>query len=93
MNDIAHDSLPNKAPDEIPFGAIIRHHRRRARLSQVRLAQIAGVGKTVVLEVEKGKRTVRLDILLRLLGALNVRLAWSSPLRASFEQEWGKDDA
>ena len=71
---------------ELPFGAIIRHHRKRARLSQARLAQVAGVGKTVVLDVEKGKRTVRLDILLRLLGALNVRLDWSSPLRDSFEE-------
>jgi HTH-type transcriptional regulator/antitoxin HipB len=78
---------------EIPFGKIIRYHRKRAGLSQARLALVAGVGKTVVLDVEKGKRTVRSDILLRLLNALNVRLDWSSPLRAAFEVEQAERDA
>lgn len=78
---------------EIPFGKIIRYHRKRAGLSQARLARVAGVGKTVVLDVEKGKRTVRSDILLRLLNALNVRLDWSSPLRAAFEVEQAERDA
>ena len=77
----------------IPFGEIIRYHRKRAGLSQARLALVAGVGKTVVLDVEKGKRTVRLDILLRLLNALNVRLDWTSPLRAAFEAEQAERDA
>jgi len=78
---------------EIPFGEIILYHRKRAGLSQARLALVAGVGKTVVLDVEKGKRTVRSDILLRLLNALNVRLDWTSPLRAAFEAEQAERDA
>ena len=77
----------------IPFGKIIRYHRKRAGLSQARLALAAGVGKTVVLDVEKGKRTVRLDILLHLLNALNVRLDWSSPLQTAFEAEQAERDA
>jgi len=86
------DSPATQATD-VPFGEIVRFHRRRARLSQTRLALMAGVGKTVVLQVEKGKRTVRLDILLRLLDALNVRLDWSSPLRPAFDAEQQGSDA
>ena len=67
-----------------PFGEIVRFHRRRAGLTQPELARIAGVGRTVVLDVEKGKVTVRLTTLLKLLDALNVRLDWSSPLKSGF---------
>ena len=38
-----------------PFGEVVRFHRRRAGLTQPELARIAGVGRTVVLDVEKGK--------------------------------------
>ena len=70
-----------------PFGAVVRYHRRRARLSQAELARIAGVGKTVVFDIEKGKRTVRLETLVRVLHALNIRLSWTSPLKRRFEED------
>jgi HTH-type transcriptional regulator / antitoxin HipB len=63
------------------LGKIIRHHRKLAALSQLELAQLAGVGKTAVFDVEMGKPTVRLDTLLRILQALNIELCWRSPLK------------
>ncbi len=66
------------------FGAIVRWHRRQAGLTQPELAQIAGVGRTVVFDVEKGKLTVRLTTLLKLLDALNIRLDWASPLKDAY---------
>jgi HTH-type transcriptional regulator / antitoxin HipB len=58
----------------------VREHRTTAGLTQRELAVLAGVGKTVVFDIEKGKPTVRLATLLRVLDALNLRLEWHSPL-------------
>lgn len=62
----------------------IRFHRRRAGLTQAALARLAGVGKTVVFDIENGKATVRLQTLLRVLHAVNIQLEWTSPLAAAF---------
>ena len=40
------------------IGQIIRFHRNEAGLSQARLAKLAGVGKTVVFDIEKGKTAI-----------------------------------
>ena len=66
---------------------VVRYHRKMARLTQEKLARLAGVGTTVVREIEKGKRTVRLTTLLRVTGALSIRLEWTSPLRGAYEEE------
>jgi y4mF family transcriptional regulator len=62
---------------------IIRQHRQARHLSQSQLAQAAGVGKTVVFDIEHGKPTVQLDTLLKILRALDVRLVFESPSAAS----------
>ncbi|MFH0730456.1 MAG: helix-turn-helix domain-containing protein [Pseudomonadota bacterium] len=59
---------------------IIEFHRKQAKLSRIALADIAGVGKTVVYDIENGKETVQLDTLLKLLGALNISLSLDSPM-------------
>jgi len=69
------------------LGSIVRYHRKTAKLTQEDLARLAGVGTTVVREIEKGKRTVRLTTLLRVTGALSIRLEWTSPLREAYEYE------
>ena len=56
--------------DYAQVGSFIREHRKKARLSQRALADLAGVGKTVVFDIEKGKPTVRLQTLMRILGVL-----------------------
>ena len=72
------------------LGDIIRFHRDRAGLSRVELATIAGIGKTAIYDVEKGKKTVRLKTLLVILDTLNLRLELDGPLMAEFEDA---DDA
>jgi transcriptional regulator with XRE-family HTH domain len=38
------------------IGNIIRFHRKKSGLTQKALADIAGVGKTVVFDIENGKK-------------------------------------
>ena len=59
---------------------LILHTRRRANLTQGELAKLAGVGKTVIWDLEHGKRTVRLETLLKVLAPLNVDLIARSPV-------------
>lgn len=59
---------------------IITRHRKAAGLSQSQLAELAGVGKTVIFDLEHAKPTVRLDILLKVLNVLNITIELSSPL-------------
>ena len=49
------------------IGKAVRYHRRCGGLSQRDLADLAGVGKTSVLDIEKGKPTVRLAFSIRKL--------------------------
>jgi len=58
--------------------------RRRARLSQEQLGSSAGLHRTEVGELERGKRLPRLDTIIKLAGALEQPperlmkgLAWS----------------
>jgi HTH-type transcriptional regulator / antitoxin HipB len=59
---------------------LILQTRKRAKLTQAQLAELAGVGKTVVWDLEHGKHTVRLETLVRILGPLNIELIVRSPI-------------
>ena len=63
-----------------PLHEIIKKHRLTAGLSQADLARIAGVGKTVVFDLEHGKESIRFDTLARVLAALNISIRFESPL-------------
>lgn len=64
--------------DEI--GEIVRLHRERANLTQLALAELSGVGKTVIFDIEKGKPTVKLETLLKIFRSLNISMALDSPI-------------
>jgi HTH-type transcriptional regulator/antitoxin HipB len=66
------------------IGKAVRFHRKRAGLSQHALADLAGIGKTSVFDIEKGKVTVHLATLLAVLQTLNISLLLDSPLMAEF---------
>ncbi len=59
---------------------IVRKHRKAAGLSQLQLSEMAGVGKTVVFDLEKGKATIRLDTVRKILSVLNIKVRLKSPL-------------
>ena len=66
---------------------MVRFHRKRARLTQQKLAFMAGIGKTAVFDIEKGKATVRLATLLAVLQVLNLRIEFRGPLMERFQRE------
>jgi HTH-type transcriptional regulator/antitoxin HipB len=59
---------------------IVRAHRRRSGLSRAELAKLAGVGKTVVFDLEHGKQSIRYDTLSKILSVLNITITFQSPL-------------
>lgn len=56
------------------LGRIIRERRKRDGLTLVETAGLTNVGVRFLSELENGKPTVRLDKLLRVLGALGLEL-------------------
>ena len=67
------------------IGNIIRENRKNAGLSQIELAQLAGIGKTAVFDVEKGKESIKLTTLTAVLKVLNIEVIIKSPIKASGE--------
>jgi len=59
---------------------IVRLHRKAARLSREQLAELSGVGKTVIYDIEKGKETIQLDTLRKIFKVLNIKIVLTSPL-------------
>ena len=69
---------------EIP--ELVRTHRKKSALSQAALGNLAGVGKTVIFDLEHGKMTIQLDTLLRILSALNIEMKLHSPLLQAMKE-------
>ena len=59
---------------------VVRAHRKKAGLSQAKLAALAGVGKTVIWDIENGKESVQWDTLQKIFRILNISVEWRSPL-------------
>ncbi len=53
---------------------IVRYYRRKCGLSQQELAELAGVGKTAIFDIEKAKKTIQLNRLLSVLDTLNIQM-------------------
>ena len=69
------------------IGRVIRFHRKKAGLSQQELAKIAGLGKTVIFDLEKGKLSIRFDTLLKVMEVLNIKINFLSPLMHLLEED------
>ena len=59
---------------------IVLFHRKKSGLTRNHLAELAGVGKTVIYDIEKGKETIRFSTLQKVLEALNIKITFTSPL-------------
>ncbi|MEO7800315.1 MAG: helix-turn-helix transcriptional regulator [Opitutaceae bacterium] len=66
----------------ITLAHLIQSHRQKAGLTQIQLAKLAGVGKTVVWDLEHGKESVQWDTLQKIFRVLNITVEWRSPLLA-----------
>ena len=66
--------------DDFDLGALIKKKKKKAGLTQLELADLAGVGKTTVFDIEKNKETVRLNNLFAVLRVLNIKIEFKSPL-------------
>jgi len=57
---------------------IIRRERKRQKVSQIRLSQLANVGVRFVRDLEDGKETVQLDKVLNVLETLGISVSLST---------------
>ena len=62
------------------LAGIVRFHRKKAGLTQAGLAKLAGLGKSAVFEIERGKTTAQLDTIGKILGVLNIGVEFTGPL-------------
>lgn len=67
------------------IGSIVKYHRKKAGLTQLELASLAGVGKAAIWDLENQAKSTRLDTLAKILQVLNIRVRWESPLMQAFE--------
>jgi HTH-type transcriptional regulator/antitoxin HipB len=58
---------------------IVRYYRKQSGLSQKEFAKISGIGKTALFDIEKGKETVQLRTLLKVLAVLNITMKFETP--------------
>ncbi len=58
---------------------MVVYYRKKSGLSQQELAQLAGVGKTAVFDIEKAKQTIQLNTLLNVLDTLNIQMKLEPP--------------
>ena len=70
------------------FGLALRAARRYSKVRLDDLAQIAGVSKQFVSDVEYGKPTVQLGLVLKLLEEIGVTMSLNIPQEA--QEEWGR---
>jgi HTH-type transcriptional regulator/antitoxin HipB len=69
---------------------VIRFHRKQSGLTQKGLADLAGVGKTVIYDIESGKETVQLNTIKKILAVLNIKIKFESPLMNLMEASYSE---
>jgi len=56
------------------FGKNLKKYRLQKKLSQEKLAEIAGLHRTYISDVERGKRSISLDNIEKISNALDVEV-------------------
>jgi y4mF family transcriptional regulator len=69
---------PRRVKSSTELGTIVRDARRRAALDQEKTADLVGVGPRFLGELERGKPSVRLGLVLKVLERLGLEV-WVSP--------------
>lgn len=61
------------------IGLLIRDQRKNRKWTQQKLADLLGVGRLWVIQMEQGKSTVQLELVLRALRELDIQLTVQIP--------------
>lgn len=69
------------------IGALIWCHREKSNLTRKQLADLAGIGKTAVFDIEHGKETVQFDTLQKVCSVLNISIRLDSPVMEQCKEE------
>jgi HTH-type transcriptional regulator / antitoxin HipB len=69
---------PTRVKSSIELGNLIREARKRTELDQATTADLIGVGPRFLSEVERGKPSARLGLVLKVLERLGLEV-WVSP--------------
>jgi transcriptional regulator with XRE-family HTH domain len=73
-----HEQQGSRGPFRVytsaSLGEAIRHYRKEAGLTQAQLAEMAGLQRSYLSELEAGKETEQVKRLLRVLRQLGVRM-------------------
>lgn len=62
-------------------------HRKKSKINQQTLADLAGISRTAVQRLEKGTVPVQVDTLWKVLEILNVKMSYSSPIMTQYIEE------
>jgi transcriptional regulator with XRE-family HTH domain len=58
---------------QLAFGKVLRKYRMQQKLSQERLAELAGLDRTYISQIERGLKSPSLPTLLSLAKALDIK--------------------
>lgn len=64
----------SKITDPAALGRLVRQRRKALGFTQTRIADFAQTTPRFVSELEGGKRTAQIEVVLRVLGALGIEL-------------------
>jgi transcriptional regulator with XRE-family HTH domain len=67
--------MPSVTKLSVHFGKIVRRRREKTNLSQMQLAERAGVHYNYISQIERGQKNPSLDIAARIAGALGATLS------------------
>lgn len=62
------------------LAGLIRRTRKASGLSQSELAELAGIGKTLVFDLEKGHENIQFAKLKKVMKVLNIKMNLTGPL-------------
>jgi len=79
MCAIAHTTMSEPTTTLERIAHTVREERRRQQMDQRTLALVANVAVRSVSRIENAQATVRLDVLLRVISALGLRLDVQPP--------------
>ena len=83
--------MSNRVLSPLALGRALREARRSKGLTQVQVAELAGVGQPTVSNVERGMISVSLDTLIRILAALGLELALQERASTTSGAPWLED--